>query len=85
MAALHFNFYMSESEMSKSIINILTIIIIFLFAIDASARTVPYSKADYEDLPVNIKADHMNYYRKEDYLNARGNVEITQGNRTLKA
>ena len=54
----------------KIIIKIISvnITILFLFSIASPARTAPYSKKDYADLPVNIKSAHMDYDRKTNHL-----------------
>ena len=41
--------------------------------------------AQEKDLPVLFKADQLRHERKLDIVVARGNVEITQGDRILRA
>ncbi len=69
--------------MLKRLLILAALLILLLSADSASAEKISSLNADYEDVPVNIKAVHMDYDRKNGYLTAKENVEITQLNRTL--
>ena len=71
--------------MIKTITKISIILALLLYGVAVYARTESYLKTDDEELPVNVQANYMNYDRNKDILTAKGDIEITQGNRTLKA
>jgi LPS-assembly protein len=72
--------------MSKKYTKIsLIIILALLFAGETYSRTAPYDVSGNKELPVNIKAININYDKKNNFLFAKGNVEIIQGNRVLNA
>ncbi len=64
-----------------------TILLWTIFASGALAATKLFGpeKSDNDTLPINIKAVQLSYDNKGENLTAKGNVEIEQGSRLLKA
>jgi LPS-assembly protein len=64
-----------------------TILFWTIFASGALAATKLFGpeKSDNDSLPINIKAVQLSYDNKGENLTAKGNVEIEQGSRLLKA
>ncbi len=71
--------------MSRKLLIMSVCLMLPLYAVTAFSRATPDADPNYDDLPVNIEAIHLNYDRNKNYLFAKGNVEIIHGSRILKA
>jgi len=61
--------------------------VLLCMAVDVFASSAPFRRMDPDqaDMPVNIRAVSLSYDKMKENLFAHGSVEITQGNRVLKA